>query len=530
MVAKLMLTDLLIEKLTFDQMVSGVTKTGRPVLSPTPAGKRSWMLRDLGQPGLMMRLTPGTTAYCIRRKFAGSSAIRTLGHSWSANGTSPPMSLDQARKRARRWLSDMDDGKDPLKVRRDNLALTKASRERARITMAVAFDELMMAKKKIPKAGQTKVRDETGKDRRSVAKWMLRSPMWTTPLVELDVSTIKASLDPLIAISQGHATSIPWGPKSVSFGTLNKIYLHSAAAWGRAAKKLKLGDRKEGPFAQWRDETKSNWPEPRVRQTMLDTDTLAGVAWLKALLAFHTRAHDLALISDRPDPRGQGLKPHTSVLVDFYLIVLLWGTRKTETALLEWRSVDFEKRVVYLTADTTKNRTRDTVPLTAWASEILRKRKQMNELWRPDDPNPFVFPSRRHGSPMTNPRGVLLALHEETGLMVNAHDLRRTMATEVGSEHHMQQAAKLLLAGAALHHGGRRSGSTISAVTEQYIQKKAEALRPIYQDREDKLRKLLGLPILEGHARDQGKADDVLSRLRTDPDFKKMVLEILMKG
>jgi hypothetical protein len=88
----------------------------------------------------------------------------------------------------------------------------------------------------------------------------------------------------------------------------------------------------------------------------------------------------------------------------------------------------------------------------------------------------------------------------------------------------------LLLAGAALHHGARRSGSTISAVTEQYIQKKAEALRPIYQDREDKLRKLLGLPILEGHARDQGEADDVLSRLRTDPDFKKMVLEALMKG
>jgi len=154
----------------------------------------------------------------------------------------------------------------------------------------------------------------------------------------------------------------------------------------------------------------------------------------------------------------------------------------------------------------------------------------MNELWRPDDPSPFVFPSRRRGYPLSNPRGVLLSLHEETGLMVNAHDLRRTMATEVGSEQHMQQAAKLLLAGAAMHHGGRRSGTVISAVTERYIQKKAEALRPIYQDREDKLRKLVGLPVLAGAARDQGEADDVLSRLRTDPDFKKMVLEALMKG
>jgi hypothetical protein len=44
------------------------------------------------------------------------------------------------------------------------------------------------------------------------------------------------------------------------------------------------------------------------------------------------------------------------------------------------------------------------------------------------------------------------------------------------------------------------------------------------------LRKLVGLPVLAGQARDEGDADDVLSRLRTDPGFKKMVLEALMKG
>jgi hypothetical protein len=530
MVAKVMFTDLLIEQLSFDRMVTGTTKAGRPIIAPTPKGTHSWMVRDLGQPGLMMRLTSGTTAYCIRRKFAGNSAIRTLGHAWTATRTSPPMSLDLARKRARRWLADMDDGKDPLKVRKDNLLVTRAARERARITMAVAFDELIATKKKVPKAGQRPIRDNTDKDRRTVVKWLTGSPMWSMPLTELDLPTVKASLDPVLALSEGQDRTVAWGPKSVSFGTLNKIFLHCSAAWGQAAKKLKLGDRKEGPFAQWRDETRVRWPEQGVRQTLLDTDTLAGVAWLKALLDLQARAHDLTLITDRPDPRGQGLKPHTSVLVDFYVIVLLWGTRKTETALLEWRNVDFEKRVAYLAADTTKNRARDSVPLTAWVMEILRKRKRMNELWRPDDTSPFVFPSRRRGYPLSNPRGVLLALHEETGLMVNAHDLRRTMATEVGSEQHMQQAAKLLLAGAAMHHGGRRSGTVISAVTERYIQKKAEALRPIYQDREDKLRKLVGLPVLAGQARDEGDADDVLSRLRTDPGFKKMVLEALMKG
>ncbi|ODV25044.1 MAG: hypothetical protein ABT19_03925 [Rhodanobacter sp. SCN 68-63] len=61
----------------------------------------------------------------------------------------------------------------------------------------------------------------------------------------------------------------------------------------------------------------------------------------------------------------------------------------------------------------------------------------------------------------------------------------------------MKQLTRLLVAGAALHHAQGQIGSVVSGATEGYLMDKASALRPLFVERERRLRKLAGLPIDE---------------------------------
>ena len=50
--------------------------------------------------------------------------------------------------------------------------------------------------------------------------------------------------------------------------------------------------------------------------------------------------HAPAVLRDRSDARGDGIKPHASVLLDYYLCLLLWCSRRNETALLKWDTIE----------------------------------------------------------------------------------------------------------------------------------------------------------------------------------------------
>jgi integrase len=65
-------------------------------------------------------------------------------------------------------------------------------------------------------------------------------------------------------------------------------------------------------------------------------------------------------------PRQHGLKPHTSVLLDYFmllLLLLLCGTRRTETARSRWSDIRLEDDMVMLAAETTKSGKMAAVPL-----------------------------------------------------------------------------------------------------------------------------------------------------------------------
>jgi integrase len=517
MAAKVHLTQRLCDELTFDQTVVSVSATGRPKFQRTASDVHDWVLLDAGMPGLFLRFTRGTTTWYVQKKMGGRRTKRAMGH-LHAEGSQGTLTLAQARNIARIWLSDMTQGIDPLAMKKERTAANQIARERERLTMRVAYDDYVSA-------ATAKSKGTTTTDRGKVAKWMARSPLWSVPVVDLAPAHVAGSLGPLLALVKDPRSPKPgWGPKSISPGTLHKIYAYSAAAWTSAARHLKMGGtgRGESPFAMWKDS--QDWPAAVERDTFLDTDTDTGKAWIKGLVALHEKSHDPALFAVRPDPRSQGMKPHTSVLVDMVLLVLLWGTRKTETAVLQWSDVDFRRGLVWLRPDTTKNGTLDTVPLTEWAAQILRERQALNALWRPDDASPYVFPSRKRGQPLGTARGILVALEEETGLTIRSHDLRRTMATELDTKDSIEKAAKLVLAGAALHHTPGRGG--ISSATQRYLVKKVEVLRPLFQEREDRLRALAGLPVRSGAAPLDGlKTEDLFEQATKDPDFKRKYLE-----
>ena len=512
MAVELKLTQRLVDGLDFDKPILRLDAHGRPVHGKTTKGQREWRLRDTELPGLQLRITPGSIGWYVNRRMGiHPGRLRSMG-------AHPDLSVAEARARGRKWLALMAEGKDPLVVKKEHQVTARAARQRDRLTMKVAYALFQETT-----AGN--VKPSTVKDRKKVEGWMDGAPLWSMPVADIDRAAVLESLDPLRAHLVDGKRRPTWGPRSLSAGTLHKLYTYLHGAYQFAAVDLKLPVM-ESPFAQWR--TMVKWPQPTRRTTYLPTKKPEGQTWVKALIELQARAHDPALLTTRPDPRQPGLKPHTSVLVDFFVLVLLWGTRRTETARLRWQDVHFDDDVIMLSAEVTKSRKMAAVPLGPWAKDILLQRKAANERWRPDSGQVWVFPSRQHGKPIAEPRNILETLREETGLWITAHDLRRTMATEIGMEAQMKQLTRLLVAGAALHHAQGQTGGVVSGATEGYLMDKASALRPLFVERENRLRKLAGLPV-EGEGAVADTTAGLLQQALADPEFQRVYLTELAK-
>lgn len=506
------LTPKILDRLRFDTQIDergGATE-------PTPADVREWVVRDTGVRGLLLRLTPRTTTWYVQRKVAGMPMRRAIGHWWSADDGYRRLNLLEARKRARVWLGLMEQGLDPLVEKKKRQRAAAAERQRDTLTLSSAFDDYVEKKERKAKASTTV-------DRLKVPRWMSRAPIWHMPLHEIQEQHVEASFGPMLnALLKGTARP-SWGPKSLSAGTLTKCFAYTAAAYKRAAPAAGLpAGTGIGPFARWRSD--QPWPKSEPRTTYLKVESKDGVAWLKQLLALHLRAHNPAVLRERANPRGDDVKPHTSVLLDYYLCLLLWGSRRNETALLKWDTVDFERAFVTFPGSTTKTGKTGVVPLTPWARQILTQRRKTNELWRPGSESSWVFPSRQHGKALANARSVIKDLKETTGTWITPHDLRRTLATKLGKNIRIEEVGRLALVGAALNH------ATGSSVTADYIQEKAETLRVHHEQWEDHLRTLLALPSLLPKARTKKKtATALLKELEGDPETARALFEALKK-
>ena len=106
---------------------------------------------------------------------------------------------------------------------------------------------------------------------------------------------------------------------------------------------------------------------------------------------------------------------------DYFQLLLFTGLRKMEAASLSWDDIDLIEKT--LTIQDTKNRDPHHLPLSDYLYTLLKRRY--------DDrgDNSWVFPGKRPGEHLSEPRAGIARVIELSGLTFTLHDLRRTFIT-----------------------------------------------------------------------------------------------------
>lgn len=142
---------------------------------------------------------------------------------------------------------------------------------------------------------------------------------------------------------------------------------------------------------------------------------------------------------------------------DYLIFVLLTGTRKDESAKLQWADVDLNDNS-YVLRDPKKKRPIQ-LPLSDYLADMLTKRKANSN-------SEFVFPGDGARGYLVEPKRQLAKVVEKTGMPFAMHDLRRTFVTIAESLDISSFAVKALV--------NHKSGDD---VTSGYIQLNVERLR-----------------------------------------------------
>lgn len=328
---------------------------------PVPPTGRTYH-HDAKTPGLLLAITPnGVRSFQIYRKVNGRPVRVTLGRF-------PPMTVEQARRRAAGVLAQMMSGIDPNAARRT---------ERARnITVADVLRDYLEARTLKPKT-------------KELYRWLITHPSgafhdWQNrPLADITRDMVERRHLELTSRSPGIANLA-----STVLGALFNFARGKYEVNGRSL----IEDNPVRRLSATR-----TWCELPQRQGYLPPAKLAG--WWSA-----TEALD-------PTPR------------DLLRLLLLTGLRKNEGAGLRWEYVDFQARTLHVPE--TKNRRPLTLPLSGFLVDLLRDRW----LTAQETGAPFVFPSSA-GSGFY--RAALDASHtvaKQAGTPGLVHDLRRSFIT-----------------------------------------------------------------------------------------------------
>lgn len=367
------------------------TEAGIRGLAPAAAGRRETHYDD-DVPRLCVRITDkGTKSfYYLHRGTHGPDFIKL--------GTFPSMSVETARKVARKTAAGLDMGENPAEARRklrgeptfralfDNYVASLQARGKRRIDDVRAMFELYLGS--LPDAPPKKHGRKREKPPEGV-NWEARKASKVSPD---DVATL-------------HKTIGAAGKQT----TANRVVEIVSAIYNVAQKDKLIGDlnpaRSIEPFAEL--------------------------------------GRDRHLSSDEAGRFVEALKAEPQDWQDFFMLLLLTGQRLGNVSAMQWRDVDLTAGTWVLSASQTKQKAPVVVPLTAQSKAILERRQAAappNEA--------FVFPGDSATGHVTRPQKRWERLIERAGLQdVRKHDLRHTAASWLA-----QRGASLAVIGAALGH------------------------------------------------------------------------------
>ena len=149
--------------------------------------------------------------------------------------------------------------------------------------------------------------------------------------------------------------------------------------------------------------------------------------------------------------------------LNYILLILYTGLRRSEAERLRWEDVDFSKSLFVV--KNTKNGRDHVVPMSFAVSRLLKEQKEIsaNSRWV------FPSPSSKSGH-ISEPRSQLDRLRAVTNIQkFSFHDLRRTFA-----HHATLRGSDFFMIKKSLNH---RSGD----ITEAYIVGTVEMIRPVFE-------------------------------------------------
>lgn len=165
----------------------------------------------------------------------------------------------------------------------------------------------------------------------------------------------------------------------------------------------------------------------------------------------------------------ESLNQEEPVIRDFFWMCLLTGARCSNVMGMQWSQINMDLQ--WWRIPVTKNGDSQTIPLTSHALEILRLRKESNDL------HPvWVFPSNRKGW-KTHKTGHLVSLRhafqrviKRAGLSdLRIHDLRRTAGSYMAI-----QGVSLTIIGKALGHRSPQATLIYARLTQDPVRQALE--------------------------------------------------------
>ncbi len=315
--------------------------------------------RDDALPGFALRITSGgAKSFIVERRINGKVKRMTLGRYGH-------LTVEQARSEAIKLLSEVAQGKDPIKEKRAKAART--------VTLQEAFESYLASRKDL-KPGT--VKNYTKCINGCFSDWK------TTRLLDISKDMVALRHRDLGKRAPQRANN--------AMRVLRAIFNHAIHVYEDASGNPLIPINPVTRLSQNRE-----WYPTKRRQTLIKPHELA--AWYAG-----TEAVD------------------NTTTRDLLRLILFTGLRKTEAMTLRWADIDLKART--LTVTDTKNRDPHTLPLSDYLFDLLSARHAEAQ-------SPWVFPSPYFDGPMAEPRTAVKKVIEVSGVPFTVHDLRRTFIT-----------------------------------------------------------------------------------------------------
>ena len=321
--------------------------------------------------GFALRLTPTKKTYIAQGRVRCQGKSKERRVSLGEHGI---LTLQEARRKAQKALSAMNEGKDPIVEKMTAIAYAKTLRE-------FAEDYIENKKDKLKQSSKDGILKHVNK---SFSDWSDR------PAANISRDAVNTRFKELSAKSHAQANQ--------AFRVLRAIMNYARGSSYQDGKPILV----ENPVRVLSD--LSSWHDIEPRKVKIPTDKI-GHAWN-------------ALQSLREAPE-QTIVSRT--LVDAVSFLLLTGCRWSEMANLTWDDLNIDESWWRLVDP--KNRNPVTFPLSKIACDILKARPKTEK---------YVFPSRINDGHIKDARSVMDKISEAGGVRVSPHDLRRTFRTIAG--------------------------------------------------------------------------------------------------